>query len=61
MARQYWLLKTEPEAYSWDDFVEEGGTLWDGVRNYQARNNLQAMNKGDRALLYHSVGDWCLI
>jgi hypothetical protein len=47
MARSYWLVKQEPEAYSWDDFVKEGETYWDGVRNYQARNNLRAMKKGD--------------
>ena len=52
----HWLVKQEPEAYSWDDFVRDGGTDWDGVRNYQARNNLRAMKKGDRALFYHSVG-----
>lgn len=56
MARQYWILKTEPGDYSWDDLVRDGRTPWDGVRNYQARNNLQAMRKGDRALIYHSVG-----
>jgi len=52
----YWLVKQEPEAYSWDDFVRDKGTDWDGVRNYQARNNLRAMKRGDRALFYHSVG-----
>ncbi len=52
----YWLVKQEPEAYSWDDFVKDKGTDWDGVRNYQARNNLRAMKRGDRALFYHSVG-----
>ena len=51
----HWLVKQEPEAYSWDDFVRDGGTDWDGVRNYQARNNLRAMKRGDRALFYHSV------
>lgn len=50
----YWLVKSEPETYSWDTFVKEKGTRWDGVRNYQARNNLQAMKVGDRALFYHS-------
>jgi predicted RNA-binding protein with PUA-like domain len=50
----YWLVKSEPETYSWDEFVKEKGTRWDGVRNYQARNNLQAMKVGDRALFYHS-------
>lgn len=52
----YWLVKQEPEAYSWDDLVRDGETAWEGVRNYQARNNLQKMKKGDRVLFYHSVG-----
>ena len=51
----YWMVKQEPEAYSWDDFVKDGATDWTGVRNYQARNNLRAMKKGDKALFYHSV------
>lgn len=51
----YWLVKQEPSAYSWQQFVQDGGTFWDGVRNYQARNNLQAMRKGDLVLFYHSV------
>jgi predicted RNA-binding protein with PUA-like domain len=51
----YWLLKTEPGTYSWDDLKKEKKTEWDGVRNYQARNNLQAMKKGDRCFIYHSV------
>lgn len=50
----YWLIKQEPETYSWEDFVRDKGTFWDGVRNYQARNNLKAMKVGDRALFYHS-------
>ena len=50
----YWLVKSEPSAYSWDDFVKDGGTRWDGVRNYQARNNLRDMKKGDLVLYYHS-------
>ena len=50
----YWLIKQEPETYSWEDFVRDGGTSWDGVRNYQARNNLKLMKKGDQALFYHS-------
>ncbi len=53
--RGFWLLKSEPGAYSWDVFVKDGGTYWDGVRNAQARNNLQAMRKGDLVLFYHSV------
>lgn len=51
---KYWLLKSEPFKYSWNDFINDGETYWDGVRNYQARNNLKAMKKGDRALFYHS-------
>lgn len=51
----YWLVKQEPSAYSWQQFVQDGGTFWNGVRNYQARNNLQAMKKGDLVLFYHSV------
>ncbi len=55
MARQYWLVKSEPGAYSWDDLVRAGEDLWDGVRNHQARNNLAAMQRGDLVLFYHSV------
>ena len=54
MARSYWLVKSEPFEYSWDDLVADGGTYWDGVRNAQARNNLRAMRVGDLALYYHS-------
>jgi predicted RNA-binding protein with PUA-like domain len=54
---QYWLVKQEPEAYSWSAFVKDGGTAWTGVRNFQARNNLRAMEKGDLVLYYHSVSD----
>ena len=54
MARGYWLMKSEPFKYSWDQLVEDGQTYWDGVRNYEARNNLAAMKKGDLALYYHS-------
>ena len=50
----YWLVKSEPFKYSWDKFLQEGSTFWDGVRNYQARNNLKAMSKGDLVLFYHS-------
>lgn len=52
---QYWLVKTEPETYSFDDLQRDGHTLWDGVRNYQARNNLKAMQEGDLVFVYHSV------
>ena len=50
----YWLVKSEPVKYSWDQFVRDGQTFWDGVRNYGARNNLRAMKKGDHVLFYHS-------
>ncbi len=50
----YWLIKSEPFKYSWDQFVADKETFWDGVRNYAARNNLRAMKKGDKALFYHS-------
>jgi predicted RNA-binding protein with PUA-like domain len=52
---QYWLVKQEPTAYSWDQFVADGKTAWTGVRNFQARNNLRAMKSGDQVLYYHSV------
>ncbi len=50
----YWLVKSEPTAYSWDQFVKEGKTFWSGVRNYQARNNMKSMSLGDRVFFYHS-------
>ncbi|MDW3194074.1 MAG: EVE domain-containing protein [Cytophagales bacterium] len=53
----YWLIKSEPNTYSWDDFVKLGRDHWDGVRNYQARNNMKAMEVGDQALFYHSVNE----
>ncbi|MCX6915834.1 MAG: EVE domain-containing protein [Verrucomicrobia bacterium] len=53
----YWLVKQEPESYSWATFVKEGRTAWTGVRNFQARNNLRAMKQGDLVLFYHSVSD----
>lgn len=56
MTTQYWLVKQEPDAYSWQTFLHDKQTVWNGVRNYQARNNLAAMRKGDRALFYASVG-----
>ena len=52
--RSYWLIKSEPFKYSWDEFVRDGSTYWDGVRNPEARNNLVAMKHGDLALYYHS-------
>lgn len=53
-AVNHWLVKSEPFKYSWDEFVRDGWTYWDGVRNYQARNNLRSMRKGDLVLFYHS-------
>lgn len=50
----YWLVKTEPETFSWDDLVNKGSSMWDGVRNFQARNNIRKMKKGDTLLFYHS-------
>jgi len=50
----YWLVKSEPFKYSWEQFMKDGKTFWDGVRNYQARNNMKAMKKGDQVLFYHS-------
>lgn len=55
MAKNYWIVKQEPEAYSWTTFLKDGRAAWTGVRNYQARNNLRAMKKGDLVLYYHSV------
>lgn len=54
MAKQYWLVKQEPESYSWSAFAKDGSTAWTGVRNFQARNNLRAMKKGDLVFYYHS-------
>lgn len=53
----YWLLKSEPDSYGWDDLVRDGGTEWDGVRNHAAAKHLRAMAIGDRALFYHSGKD----
>jgi predicted RNA-binding protein with PUA-like domain len=60
-AMNYWLVKSEPEAYAWADLVRETGTDWTGVRNYQARNNLQAMQPGDLVLFYHSVSEKAVV
>ena len=54
MAKNYWIVKQEPETYSWSTLVKDGKTDWTGVRNFQARNNLRAMKKGDSVLFYHS-------
>jgi predicted RNA-binding protein with PUA-like domain len=59
--KNYWLVKQEPSAYSWDDFVRDGKTSWTGVRNFTARNNLRAMKVGDEVLFYHSVTDKAVI
>lgn len=52
--KRYWLMKSEPDAYGWDDLVAEGEGTWDGVRNHRAANNLRAMKVGDEAFFYHS-------
>jgi predicted RNA-binding protein with PUA-like domain len=53
--KNFWLVKSEPSAYSWENLVADGKTAWTGVRNYTARNNLRAMRKGDEVFFYHSV------
>ena len=55
MTTQYWLVKSEPESYAWTDLVRDGRTAWTGVRNYAARLNLNAMQRGDRVMFYESV------
>ena len=57
----YWLLKSEPDAWSWDKQVKEGASMWDGVRNYQARNNLKEMKKNDLCFFYHSVTERSIV
>jgi len=54
MAKAYWLVKSEPSVYPWQRFVKEKRTVWDGIRSFEARNNLRAMKKGDLVLFYHS-------
>lgn len=54
MAKRWWLMKSEPDVYGWDDLVAEGEGTWDGVRNHRAANNLRAMKVGDQAFFYHS-------
>ena len=61
MTTQYWLVKQEPEDYSWSDFSRDGRTEWTGVRNYQARNNLNGMKRGDHVLFYHSGADKAIV
>ena len=58
---KYWLLKSEPDAWSWDNQVKEGASMWDGVRNYQARNNLKVMKKNDLCFFYHSVTEKSIV
>ena len=58
---KYWLLKSEPDAWSWDNQVKEGASMWEGVRNYQARNNLKEMKKNDLCFFYHSVTEKSII
>lgn len=57
----YWIIKSEPFKYSWEQFKKDKKTCWDGVRNYQARNNLKAMKKGDLLLFYHSNEGMCIV
>ena len=58
---KYWLLKSEPETWSWENQVKEGASMWDGVRNYQARNNLKEMKKNDLCFFYHSVTERSIV
>ena len=58
---KYWLLKSEPDAWSWDNQVKEGSSMWDGVLNYQARNNLKQMKKNDLCFFYHSVTERSIV
>ena len=57
----YWLMKSEPASYGWDDLVRDGGTEWDGVRNNAARLHLRAMKPGDEAFFYHSMSDKAVV
>ena len=58
---KYWLLKSEPDAWSWNNQAKEGTSMWDGVRNYQARNNLKEMKKNDLCFFYHSVTERSIV
>jgi predicted RNA-binding protein with PUA-like domain len=61
MSKQYWLMKSEPDVYGWDDLVRDGTGIWDGVRNHSAKLNMKAMKVGDEALFYHSnIGKECV-
>lgn len=57
----YWLVKTEPDTYSWDDLVKDKKAVWDGVRNFQARSNMKAMKKGDTVFIYHTGDEKAVI
>ena len=57
----YWLVKSDPDTYSWHDLLKDGSTSWDGVRNYAARNHMKGMKKGDKVLVYHSGGESIVI
>jgi predicted RNA-binding protein with PUA-like domain len=61
MTTQYWLVKQEPEAYDWEAFLRDGRTIWEGVRNFAARNHLKAMRAGDRVFFYASGGPKCVV
>ena len=58
---KYWLLKSEPSTWSWQNQIDEGTSMWDGVRNYQARNNLKNMKKNDLCFFYHSVSERSIV
>lgn len=58
---KHWMVKQEPDSYPWEQFVRDKGTAWTGVRNFQARNNLRAMRKGDEVFYYHSVKGKCVV
>jgi predicted RNA-binding protein with PUA-like domain len=60
-SKGHWLVKQEPEDYSWDDLVRDGSTQWTGVRNFQARNNLRQMKVGDPVFFYHSGKEKCVV
>ena len=61
MKKKFWLLKSEPSSWSWNNQIKENTTMWDGVRNYQARNNLIKMKKGDVCFFYHSVSEKSIV
>ena len=61
MSKNYWLLKSEPSTWSWQDQVNSKIDMWDGVRNYQARNNLMKMKKGDQCFFYHSINEKSIV